>query len=63
MDLTEGPGHGIPLACVGTDGLVRIPDGAVFDIPNIYRTSAPNIWAPVTVIREHLERTDLIPPT
>ena len=61
VDLAEGPGHGIPLACVGTDGLVRTPDGAVYDIPKIYRTSGQNIWAPVTAVRAHLERANLLP--
>jgi hypothetical protein len=61
-DEAKGPGHGIPVACVGTDGLVRTPDGAVFDIPKIYRTSGRNIWAPVTAVRAHLESADLITP-
>lgn len=61
VDCAEGPGYETPLACVGTDGLVRTPDGATFDIPMLYRTSGRSIWTPVTAVRIHLEDAGLIP--
>jgi hypothetical protein len=60
VDFAPGLGRDTALACVGTDGLVRAPDGATFDIPRIYRTSGRNIWAPVTTVRVRLEQAGLI---
>jgi hypothetical protein len=50
----------IPVACIQTNGLVRTPDGRTFNIPQVYRASGRSIWAPVTIVREHLERAGLI---
>lgn len=61
--LVEGEyGHGPPVACVGSDGIVRLPDGAVFDIAKVYRKSGRGMWAPVTAVRAHLERAGLVSP-
>ena len=51
-----------PIACVDSSGTLRTPDGAVFDIGMIYRRSARSIWAPVALVRKHLERIGLVAP-
>jgi hypothetical protein len=55
VDFAEGPRYDTPFACVSNAALVHTPDGAVFDIPAIYRTAGRNIWAPVSAVRLHLE--------
>jgi hypothetical protein len=51
-----------PVACVGSDGIVRTPDGAVFDIAKTHRKSGRDIWAPVAAVRAHLESIGLVSP-
>ena len=51
-----------PIACVGSDGIVRVPDGAVFDIAKIYRKSGRDMWASVAAVRARLESIGLVSP-
>ena len=61
--IAEGEyGHGPPVVCVGSDGIVRLLDEAVFDIAKIYRKSGRDMWAPVAAVRAHLERAGLVSP-
>ena len=61
--IVEGAdGQAPPVTCVGSDGVVRTPDGATFDIEVIRREGDGNIWAPVAAVRTHLESTGLISP-
>jgi hypothetical protein len=61
--IVEGAdGQAPPVTCVGSDGVVRTPDGATFDIEVIRRDGDGNIWAPVAAVRTHLESTGLISP-
>jgi hypothetical protein len=34
----------IPIACIKTNGVVRTPDGEVFNIPQVYGASGRSIW-------------------
>jgi len=54
-------GDGSPLACVNSDGILRTPDGTLFDIGTLYRKSARDMWAPVAAVRAHMERVGLVP--
>lgn len=61
VDFGKDSTRGMPLACVGTDGLVRTADGAEFDIAAIYHAAGRNIWATVAAVRDHMERRSVSP--